>query len=133
MVAAIAKVDRASLGFTLIPTNAIVRLESRPHDGYDAMLHIDGDTSRTIAFRKTPNGYKWIGEQEGYTGPKTYTTVDGTFHEMIFVTYETENVSGVPLNKIFVQYFGENARLTKRNNLALADVKPILAEWSQKR
>jgi hypothetical protein len=55
---------------------------------------------------------------------------------MIFITYETEHVSesdGFPLNKIVVEYFGEDARLANRNNLTLADVKPILAEWEQKK
>jgi hypothetical protein len=70
MLDAIAKVDRASLGFTPIPTNAIVRLESRPHDGYDAMLHIDGHTSRTIAFRKTASGYNGLVNKKATQGQK---------------------------------------------------------------
>lgn len=66
-------------------------------DDYDAMLHIDGVTSRTVAFRRVGEAYKWIGEQETHTGPNTYTSVDGTFKESITVTYETEPVSGFPL------------------------------------
>src|SRR5216110_1824250 len=63
LLKAIDAVDRASLGFTPIDRTSIVRLESRPQRGYDAMLHIDGRTSRTIAFRKTSGGYKWTHEQ----------------------------------------------------------------------
>src|SRR4051812_27869093 len=75
LLKAIDAVDRASLGFTPIDRSSIVRLESRPQAKYDAMLHIDGKTSRTIAFRRTPEGYKWIHEQEIHTGPRTYKTV----------------------------------------------------------
>jgi hypothetical protein len=83
MLKAVEAVDRASLGFTPISRTSTVRLEDRPRAGYDAMLHIDGATSRTIAFRKAADGYRWTHEQEAYTGPKTYKTVDGAFPEQI--------------------------------------------------
>lgn len=46
MIKAIEAVDRSSLGFTPIDPNSTVRLESRSRQGYDAMLHIDGQTLR---------------------------------------------------------------------------------------
>ena len=66
MLQAIAAVDRAALGFTPIPTNAVVHLDSRPGAGYDAMLIIydtpalHAGVYRNIGFRKTATGYKWI-------------------------------------------------------------------------
>ena len=129
MLKAIEAVDRASLGFTAIDHAAKVRLESRPRAGYDAMLHIGGQTSRTIAFRKVPEGYKWIHEQEIHTGPKTYTTVDGTFHEQIVVTYGVEPVSGHAPNTLHVQYSGEDPRLPAYQPLTLDQVRPIIDEW----
>jgi hypothetical protein len=131
MLKAIDAVDRSSLGFTPIDRTSTVRLESRPRAGYDAMLHIHGKTSRTIAFRKTPEGYKWIHEQEIYSGPKTYTTVDGTFHERIVVTYGTEAVSGNAPNKLYIEYSGEDSRLSAHQPLTLEQVRPIIAEWNK--
>jgi hypothetical protein len=131
MLKAIDAVDRASLGFTPIDRSSSVRLESRPRAGYEAMLHIDGKTSRTIAFRKTTDGYKWIHEQETYTGPKTYKSVDGTFHEQIVITYGIESVSGHAPNKLHVVYWGEDPRLPAYQPLTLEQVRPIIAEWSK--
>lgn len=93
------------------------------------MLHITARTSRTIAFRKTDNGWRWIGEQEIFDGPKIYRTVDGTFHEHISLTYEIEGVSGVNRNELNMDYAGEDKRLAGRTGLSLADIKPILKEW----
>jgi hypothetical protein len=131
LLKAIEAVDRSSLGFTPIDRSSTVRLESRPRAGYDAMLHIDGKTSRTIAFRKTPDGYKWIHEQETYTGPKTYKNVDGTFHEQIVITYGIEPVSGHAANKLHVEYWGEDPRLPAHQPLTLEQVRPIIAEWNK--
>src|SRR5471030_1534578 len=83
MLKAMAAVDRAAMGFTPIPTNANIRLEMGPRSGYDAMLHIYAATHRTIAFRKTSEGYQWIAEQEIHYGPKMFTTVDGDTQEHI--------------------------------------------------
>ena len=121
--------DRASYGFSPLPTSGRVSLESKPRAGYDAMLHLGGKTSRTIAFRKNTTGYSWIGEQEMFEGPKMYKSVDGTFHEEVTLTFEKEHVSGVPLNKLNVSYMGEDSRLAGRVDLSLRDVKPILKEW----
>ena len=131
MLRAIEAVDRESLGFTPIDRTSPVRLEDRPRAGYDAMLHLYGRTSRTIAFRKTPEGFKWIHEQEIFSGPKTYTTVDGTFHEQIVLTYGTEPVSGHAPNQLHVDYWGEDPRLAAPPPLTLDQVRPILAEWNK--
>jgi hypothetical protein len=64
LLKAAADFDRASYGFSPLPTSGRVSLEPKPSSGYDAMLHLGGKTSRTIAFRKNTSGYFWIGEQE---------------------------------------------------------------------
>jgi len=132
MLQAAASFDRARYGFTPIPkdpTSTTVFLESKPRDGYDAMLHISTKTYRTIAFRRTPAGYEWIGEQEIFQGPKRYKTADGTFNEAISLTYETVQMSGYPLNQLNIMYYGEDPRLAKKGHLKLARVQPILREW----
>jgi hypothetical protein len=90
MFDAIGRVDRTRLGFTAIPIDAQVRVEWHPmfDKAYDVMLHIDGNTSRTVAFKRTAQGYEWIGEQEILNGPATYKTPDGTFNENITITKE---------------------------------------------
>ena len=81
LLTAAATFPRSTYGFTPIPKQALVRWESRPTARYDAMLHIEEKTSRTIAFKRDGSGYRWIGEQEIFRGPSTYKTVDGTFNE----------------------------------------------------
>jgi hypothetical protein len=129
LVKAAQSFDRTAYGFSPIPRQADVRLELRPTGRYDAMLHITTKTVRTITFRKENGNYVWIGDQETFDGPKTYKTEDGTFHEAITLTYETQNISGYPLNQLNVTYRGEDPRLAGKNNLSLAAVKPILKEW----
>jgi hypothetical protein len=129
LLKAAADFDRASYSFSPLPTSGHVSLEPKPRSGYDAMLHLGGKTSRTIAFRKNTSGYFWIGEQEVFEGPKMYKSVDGTFHEEVTLTFEKEHVSGVPLNKLNVSYMGEDSRLAGRADLSLRDVRPILKEW----
>jgi hypothetical protein len=129
LLKAAASFDRASYGFTPIPAFAEVRFESRPTQRYDAMLHIDSKTSRTIAFRKTRDDYKWTGEQEIFRGPKQYKTVDGTSYEEITLTYEIESISGYPTNQLNISYNGEDPRLEFPKKLTLPLVRPILTEW----
>lgn len=129
LLKAAAAFDRASYGFSPLPTNGRVQLESNPRAGYDTMLHLRGKTSRTIAFRKNASAYVWIGEQEIFEGPKTYKSVDGTFRETLTLTFEKEHVSGVPLNRLHISYLGEDSRLAGRFDLSLNDVKPIFREW----
>jgi hypothetical protein len=131
MLKAINEVNRASLGFTPIINDSEIILE-KGHQGYDVMLHIySSASSRTIAFLRTPNGYKWIHEQEIFTGPNKYSTVDGIVDEHIVITYETEHVSGVPLNQINIHYYGDDLRLSHKFDLTLNDVLPIIAEWEK--
>jgi hypothetical protein len=129
LVKAAQSFDRTAYGFSPVPKQADVRLELRPTGRYDAVLQITTKTVWTIAFRKKNGDYAWIGDQETFDGPKTYKTEDGTFHEAITLTYETQSISGYPLNQLNVTYRGEDSRPADRNNLTLAAVKPILKEW----
>jgi hypothetical protein len=132
LLAAAALFDRTRYGFTPLPqdpTTTTVFLESKPRDGYDAMLHITTKTYRTIAFRQTPSGYQWIGEQEIFQGPKRYKVGDSTFNEAISLTYEIARVSGYPLNRLNITYYGEDKRLANNDRLSLKEIKPILREW----
>jgi hypothetical protein len=135
MLEAASAFDRAAYGFSPIPADADVRLERSRGKSYDAMLHFYGKTSRTIAFRKTEAGYRWIGEQEIFQGPREYETDDGRFHEEISLTCEIEHVSGYPTNKLNILYVGDDPRLlggsgsTWRDDLTLEEVTPILREW----
>jgi hypothetical protein len=63
LLKAAASFDRVWYGFTPIPASAEVRFESHRTPRYNAMLHIESKTSRTVAFRKTGDGFKWTGEQ----------------------------------------------------------------------
>jgi hypothetical protein len=125
-------VDRAALGFSPIEPTAKLRLEWRPRAGYNAMLHVYGKTSRTIAFRHVADSYEWIHEQETFEGPAEYDSVDGRFHEAITITYEKAPVSGAPLNKVFIQYRGEDPQLLDldtHDRLSLQEVEPVLVKW----
>lgn len=126
---AMERVDRASLGFTPVTTNAAIKLEVASGRAYDAMLHVYGATSRTISFRKTESGYRWTGEQEVYQGPKWYQTVDGTFREFMVIEYQTERINGIPTNQLYIRYTGSDTNLTERE-FTLAEVRPILEKWS---
>ena len=132
LTTAMAAVDRASLGFTPIESDAQLRLESRPRAGYDAMLHVAGKTTRTVAFRRRDDHYEWIGEQETFEGPNEYDSPDGRFREAITITFETVHVSGAPLNRVYITYRGDDPHLTEsdvRQQLALDTVRPILRKW----
>ena len=129
LLKAMTEVDRSALGFTPVTTNAQIKLELASGRTHDAMLHVYGDTSRTIAFRKIESGYRWIFEQETYKGPKWYQTVDGTFRESMLIEYQTERIDGVPTNQLHIRYTGSDTNLTDRE-LMLADVRPILEKWS---
>src|SRR3954465_7361715 len=124
------KVDRAALGFTPISTNANIRLELSSRANYDAMLHVYADTSRTIAFRKEGDGYRWISEQEIHTGPKWQQTTDGNFRERIVVEYQTERVNGIPLNEAQIVYSGDDPEIKSIEKLTLADAQRIFARWN---
>ncbi len=131
LIRAMDESGRIALGFTPVEPSAGIRIQRHASGVYNVMLHIFGSTSRTLAFRKTPAGFEWIHEQEIYSGPKTYTTVDGTFNEQITVTYETAPVSGHNDGKVHIEYSGEDPRLSGagRNELTWEQVRPVLAEW----
>jgi hypothetical protein len=129
LLKAMDQVDRAALGFTPVTTNARINLELRSGGSYDAMLHVYGATSRTIAFRKTPTGYRWISEQEIYNGPKWYQSVNGTFREHMVVEFQIEPENGIPTNQLYIRYNGSDTNLTDRK-FTLAEVRPILEKWS---
>jgi len=116
-------------GFTSVPASATIRIERVPRGGYDRMLHVQGATRRTIAFRKEGEKYIWIGEQESFQGPKEYTSVDGTSRERIILTYELERLSHQRTNTLIITYWGEDPRLVKQKELTLESVSPILREW----
>jgi hypothetical protein len=130
MFEAMSRVDRASMGFTPIAADATIRLEwAIGRSSYDAMLHVYGRTSKTIAFRRSDDGHEWIGEQEIFKGPAEYTTVDGTFNEQIVITYERVHISGAPLNTVSVSYMGEEPDLAWPKELSLDIVRPWLRKW----
>ncbi len=139
MLQAIAAVDRGTLGFTPIPTNAEVHLYSRSDARYDAMVIIFdtparyGGVYRNIEFRKTATGYKWLREFEFHPGPMTFNQSGHVAHEYISITYDTTGISGVTPNKLRVHYEGPDRRFVRRSELTLDEAKPILAEWSQRR
>ncbi len=129
MFEAMLRVDRRSMGFTPIGRDAEIRLEWARNRNYDAMLHISGKTSRTVAFKRTDAGYEWIGEQETFEGPHKYKSVDGTFSEAITITYDRVAISGFPVNTIDVSYSGEDPALAWPKKLSLDVVRPWLKEW----
>ena len=139
MLQAMAAVDRAALGFTPIPTNAMVHLDSRSGARYDAMLIIFDTPARyhgvyrNIEFGKTATGYKWLREFETHPGPMTFRQSGHTAHEEISIIYDATGISGVTPNKLHVYYHGPDSRLISGKDLTLDEVRPILAEWSQKR
>ena len=123
----------AAMGFKPVTESYYIRLQGAAGSRYDAMLQVDGITSRAIFFRKTPNGFKWIGEQEDYTGPKLYTTPDGTFNESLAVHYQNEPVDGSPTDRTNITYYGEDTRLVRHDDLTLEYITPILTEWGYER
>ena len=133
MLEAMDRVDRRAMGFTPIARDASIRLEQvgrwRRNRNYDVMLHIRGKTSRTVAFTRTESGYEWIGEQETFTGPREYETVDGRFQETITINYERVPISGFPLNRVAAIYGGEEPALVDPLFLSLETVRPWLKKW----
>ena len=138
MLQAMAAVDRAALGFTPLPTNAVVHLDRRSGARYDAILIIFDTPARyhgvyrNIEFGKTATGYKWLREFETHPGPRTFNQSGHTAHEEISITYDTTGISGVRPNKLYVHYNGFDSRIADREDLTLDEVRPILAEWSQR-
>jgi hypothetical protein len=132
-------VDRSQYGFTPIPKTGPVSIEgSSSQGGYDAMLHFGGNPYRTIAFRWDGKAYQWLGEQEGFEGPRTYETPDGRFHEDVVITFYREKVSD-EFQGLTIQYLGPDEKLTRpkperpNGSLTLAEINPLLEEWGFRR
>lgn len=133
LLEAIKEVNRDTLGFTEIDKDAEIRIEGGSglfEKPYHKMLHIYGKTSRTIAFKKLGSGkYVWIGEQETFTGPVEYETVDGKMNEEIVITYDKILISGTPPNTLDIKYSGPKKVLSENYDLKLKDVKPFIEKW----
>jgi hypothetical protein len=138
IVQAIAASDRVALGFGSIPTNAVVHLGGRSGARHDVEIIVYdspalyGGIYRNIELRKTATGYQWIREFESHPGPMTFTQSGHTAHELILIGYDTDGMSGLAPSKLDVRYTGPDSRLAIRKSLTLDQVRPILAEWSQK-
>ena len=136
---AMAASDRAALGFSPIPTNAVVHLDSRSDARRDVEILIFdspklySDIYRNVEFRKTESGYKWIRELECYPGPKTFTQSGHTKHEAIYIAYDTTGAMGIASNTLHIHYEGPESPFTSGTELTLDQVRPVLTEWSQKR
>ena len=120
--------ERARFGFSDLPRTGKVGWERRSGVGYDVMLHLDGRTTRTIAFRRSAQGYGWIGEQETFPGPGVFPTPDGDEREKITLDYEFEPVSGHALNRLNVDYVGGDASASA-TGLTLSAALARLTTW----
>jgi hypothetical protein len=135
---AVAASDRATLGFSSIPTNAVVYLDSRSDVRHDVNIIVFDspalyyDIHRDIELRKTETGYQWIRELETHPGPKTFTQSGHTKHEEIYIAYDTTQVMGITPNKLHIHYEGPGSQFASGKELKLDQVRPFLAEWSQK-
>src|SRR5207244_5095490 len=119
LLAARQRAQAEEYGFTPIEPSASFKLEGVGR-GYDAMLHVYGRTSRTIAFARRGGAFRWIGEQEVFQGPLEYDTPDGTLNESLILTFETEPISGVPLGQLAIRYDGPRSRFLSARPLHLA-------------
>jgi hypothetical protein len=142
--------DRNSIGFPPLPTNGTVRVETvyretwsmeYPPPNYDVIFNFDDDpvgyrrTARSVALKQSGTNYQWVHEQMTFYGPKTYTTIDGTFNEHVVITCEKEQVAyhGTVLQGTAVSYSGNDPRLSGGGlhtyNLTIPQVAPILLSW----
>jgi hypothetical protein len=122
---------RDSCGFTPVSVKAKISLEGKS-ESYDAMLHVyQNISSRTIAFKEDNGKYVWIGEQETFTGPKSYETVDGNFKETLTLNYETQNISGHRTDTLDVQYGGPDNLCSYPCAIPISDIKSLIKTWMQ--
>lgn len=120
---------RDSLGFSPISERAKITMEGSSKS-YDAMLHIyQAISSRSIAFKKDGDGYIWIGEQEIFTGPRQYKTVDGIFNETITLNYDKEIISGYPVDTLSINYDGPDSLYTLSNILTKSKAQELIKKW----
>lgn len=127
--------DRGLYGFTPFPTVGDLLFESQSRRDYDAMLHVGSgvpqapDPYRTIAFKRSGESWRWIGEQQSFVGPDQFDTVDGRSHERLTLTYEIEPGSGAPLNQLSVSYWGAVGMISTMGGGDLTVLPGILAGW----
>ncbi len=138
LVQAIHASERASLGFSSIPTNAVVYLHSDSDARRDVEIMVFdtlaqyNDIYRDIEFRKTETGYQWIRELDTHPGPKTFKLSGHTKHEEIVIAYDTTGVYGITPNKLHIHYEGPDSPFTSGNDVTLDEAGQVLAEWSRK-
>ena len=126
---ALSKIDRNALGFTPIPPEARVEVGGTIGET-DVILQIYDATSRTITFKKVGNSYQWIHEQEIHEGKDKWTDYDGAvWVEEIIIEYQIEDINGIPLNTIWIDYRGRDVWKSSQDGLTLNDVLPIIEEW----
>jgi hypothetical protein len=151
LLQAMAASDRSSMGFSSVPSNAVVYLINPPlprrRDADIRMFDTEAlyqDVYRYVQFRQTATGYVWEFEMEVHPGPKTFFQSGNTdhqwhtAHEEISISYDTTGSSGVTPNKVHVRYHGptdlfSGSRLPDGKDLTLDEVRPVLEEWRQKR
>lgn len=131
-VPAMNEVDPPSLGFTPIPANAQITIyedEDTPKCHVELFVYIGPRTSdgqyayQTICFQKVDDTYKWIGELEYHESR----------NEWIVMRYGTVPRDRYPTaHTLIIEYTGKDPRLQKPN-LTLEDIRPILAEWEERR
>ena len=122
--------DRKRHGFTPLPTGGPMSLDGTASDGrYDAMLHCTDRPYRTIAFRREGVGYRWVGEQQSFDGPRVDKTVDGLLRESITLTYDIEPVSGAPVHRLHVSYWGLNDPFGGVDEPGVEDARRVLRAW----
>ena len=135
--------DRSSMGFSSIPSNAVVYLINRPR-GRDADIRIFDtealyeDIYRYVGFRQTATGYVWECEVEVHPGPRTFKQGGHTAHEEINLMYDATWGLGLTPNKVHVRYHGpfdllSGERFPNGRDLSLDEVRPVLQDWGQKR
>ena len=136
---------RTLYGFTAYPKHASVMVETptgadAKTAGYDAMLHIylgeriHSGTEWDVLFKRVNGQYRWIGEQETWTGPHGHMTPDGELvTESISISYNTQPGDGLgEVNTLQASYTGPETKLAEKDNLTLKDVQPILKQWGAK-
>ena len=127
------RTDRPMMGFTPLPAGdqaKDVRLQALPVSGYDAMLYVVGKSSRRVAFKRKQQGYEWLGEQEIFAGPRSFSTADGRVNEAITITFHLPPMEGP--HGLHVSYAGEEQMLATKSVLSLEDVEPWLKKWDYK-
>jgi hypothetical protein len=133
MLKAVGAANRTALGFTPILPNTELWL-GEPSPGYSQMLEVYAASQRTrrvIIFRKTQDGFAWIGEMEMHYGPKMFKTFQGSSQERLVLEYSTEPYGDIrTTNQIQIHYYGEDIRLRQRG-LTLEGIQPFLQEWNR--